>query len=190
MIYTEQLATYFDKLEVPDDFRDMDHLVEWYFASGTPLAIPWDADVVVSDDATAISLFRHKHYQVELYLVYPSIAIPLHEHPGMLSRIISLGGGKQGRAKGLVSTSWGVDSGTTSLGQKHGGRNFGSSPRGYAMLTFQIWPVGMRPTSAAYHWKGETAGPKQDALIKAVNPSAISIPGYADVTQVAPEGVL
>ena len=40
-------------------------------------------------------------------------------------------------------------------------------------------------SSAAVNWKGKTAGPLQEALIKKHRPDAFVEPGYADVTRIS-----
>jgi hypothetical protein len=51
------------------------------------------------------------------------------------------------------------------------------------MLTFEKWPDGVEITTAAANWVGETAGPKQEAIIRAKYPNAYIANGYADVTK-------
>jgi hypothetical protein len=173
------------------EWRDVVEFADWYMARGAPMAIPWDAEVIVSDDATAICLFRQAPYQVELYLVHPNMEIPVHSHPGMDSFVVKLGGGELGeRLQCGVSSSWGAYSGITRRNETHGGSGFDLAKKGYAMLTFQKWPNGVPMTSAAVHWQGETAGPRQEALIRRHNPSAVSAPGYADITKKPTESVL
>ena len=146
--------------------------------------IPWDAEVICSDDATAICVFRHGRFQVELYLVHPDMAVPSHSHPGMDSVIVRLGAGNTGKKHELgVSNIWGAMAPVLRAGEVHGGRPLGFSSKGYAMLTFQHWPEGVDVSSAAVLWKGDTAGPKQDAIVARYLPNVLVREGFADVTQ-------
>lgn len=181
-------AEYFGDLEIPESWGSVEDFANWYMSNRMPWMVPWDAEVIVSDDATAITVFRKGRFQVELYLVHPNMAIPTHSHPGMESVIIRLGAGNLGRRLPLgVSEIWGAMAPVLHAGEVHGGRPLGFSPKGYAMLTFQQWDEGLELSSAAVQWRGDTAGPKQDALIKAHLPAAFVEPGFADVTQ-GPDG--
>lgn len=177
-------AEYFGSLEIPQTWDNVEAFANWYMANRMPWMVPWDAEVICSDDATAMVLFRHERFQVELYLVHPNMAIPTHCHPGMESVIVRLGAGNLGK-RSPVGTSdiWGAMPPVLHSGEVHGGRPMGFSPKGYAMLTFEHWTGTEEMTSAAVLWKGDTAGPKQDALIKAHLPGIFVTEGYADCTQ-------
>lgn len=178
---------YFADLEIPDSWADVEAFANWYMSNRMPWMIPWDAEVICSDDATAICVFRHGRFQVELYLVHPDQAVPSHSHPGMESVIVRLGAGNTGKRHELgVSNIWGAMAPVLHSGEVHGGRPLGFSPKGYAMLTFQHWPEGVEVSSAAVLWKGNTAGPKQDAIIARYLPNVMVANGFADVT--APKG--
>lgn len=177
-------AEYFKDLEIPETWKDVEEFADWYMANRMPWMIPWEAEVICSDDATAITTFRHGRWQVELYLVHPDMAVPSHSHPGMESVIIRLGAGNIARRHETgVSEIWGAMAPVLHSGEVHGGRPLGFSPKGYAMLTFQQWPEGMEVSSAAVLWRGYTAGPKQDAIVKRYLPNAFVQDGFADVTQ-------
>jgi hypothetical protein len=179
---------YFEDLQIPDTWKDVEEFANWYMSNRMPWMVPWDAEVIVSDDATAITLFRHDRFMVELYLVHPDMAIPTHCHPNMESVIIRLGAGNLGRKHPLgVSDIWGAMAPVLYSGEYHGGRPLGFSPKGYAMLTFEHWTGTEEMSSAAVLWKGDTAGPKQDALIRAHTPNVFVTEGYADCTQ-GPDG--
>lgn len=183
--------SFFGHIDIPSGWESIEAFADWYMGRGAPLMVPWDAEVIASDDATAVCLFRKAPFQVELYLVHPNIAVPVHSHPGMEALVIRLGGGCLGeRLDNGLSSEWGMNCGKTKEDQTHGGRGLGFSPKGYAMLTFQKWPDGVPLTSAAVHWKGDTAGPKQDAIIKRHHPQAIAVPGFADISRRKTESIL
>jgi hypothetical protein len=175
---------YFGDLDIPQTWPGVEAFANWYMSNRMPWMIPWDAEVICSDDATAICVFRHGRFQVELYLVHPEVAVPSHSHPGMDSLIIRLGAGNTGKKHELgVSSIWGAMAPVLRAGEVHGGRPLGFSSKGYAMLTFQHWPEGIEVSSAAVLWKGDTAGPKQDAIVARYLPNVLVRSGFADVTQ-------
>ena len=59
---------FFKDLQIPDDWVTLEDFVNWYMESKIPIMIPWNAKVIRSDDAVAISIFRKGQYQVEFYL--------------------------------------------------------------------------------------------------------------------------
>lgn len=177
--------------QIPATWDSLEEFARWYCAAGSPLLVPWDAEVIVSDDATAICVFRQPPFQVELYLIHPNVSVPEHAHPDMEVMVVSLGGGKTGnRTSNGLSSSRGMVASTLQPGETHGGGVLGVSPGGYAFLTFEKWPVGVPMTSAAIHWRGATAGPKQEALIRRHHSAAIAISGFADVYARSAEAVL
>lgn len=168
------IEEYFKHLEIPEEpWKDVVAFREWYMDSKMPFIPPWDTEVICSDDATAICMFRHKQFQVELYLVHPNMPIPLHCHPGMESQIVHLGaGGTEKSNTSLILSQWGTIYPVLKPGEFHGARELGVFTKGYAMLTFEKFPDGVEPTSAAVLWAGETAGPKQNELIRKYYPDS------------------
>ena len=53
---------------------------------------------------------------------------------------------------------------------------------GYPLVAFQHW-LTRDPTTIASMWKGTTAGPRHEAIIRRFNPDAYIKDGYADITQ-------
>lgn len=157
----------------------------WWFEKGSPLMFP-DNVVNCSDDATSISLFRHGQFQVELYLIFPQPNLPRHEHPDV--EVIKLRPDnwefKNGEFRNLTNYE---ASDTLKQGQSHGaGRNFkesvGGLDTGFGLLAFQKWKEGLKVTTVASRWRGETVGPKQEDLIRKLTPEATVIDGFADTT--------
>ena len=173
------------------DWATVEDFVQWFMGRGMPMAIPWDAEVTMSDDATAICLYRKGRFQVELYIIHPGEIVQMHGHPGLEVVTMTLGGGRLGdrQANGL-SSMWGEYTDTLREGQIHGGREIGSTSIGHALLSFQKWADHLEVLSASTQWKGRTAGPKQEALIRKRNPFAVLRPGYADITSLSPAEVL
>ena len=70
-------------------------------------------------------------------------------------------------------------------GESHGaGIRKESEERGYPLLAIQHW-LERDPTTVASMWKGNTVGPKQEALIRRFNPDALIEDGWADITSKA-----
>ena len=49
---------YFKEVTIPDSWETIEDFTNWYLAQRMPLMIPWDAEVIRTDDATAICIFR------------------------------------------------------------------------------------------------------------------------------------
>jgi quercetin dioxygenase-like cupin family protein len=181
-------SDYFKHLSVPESWNTLEDFAEWYIDSNLPLMIPWNSNVTVSDDACAATVFRKDRYQVELYYIYPHYKIVDHCHPGMEVITFYLGGGKMNkpgrRTFHNTSSSWGQIKKKLKSGEYHGGgkRNLADNLDGFLMFAIQKWPPGVEITSAAINWRGQTAGPKQEALIKQHHPKSLVLSGYADIT--------
>lgn len=175
---------YFQDLKIPETWDTIEEFVDWFMKSKMPLMIPWDAKVIQSDDATAICIFRKPPYQIEMYLIHSNKIVPKHAHPNMDVITMVLGGGKTS-TKSVTGTSstWGIISENLKNGEMHGGQVREFSNHGYVILSFEKWPDNVEMTSAAINWKGETAGPIQESLIKLNRPEAHVESGYADVSQ-------
>ncbi len=179
---------YFAHIEIPavgwsnvSDFR------KWYLDARMPIRPPNNAGVFITDDATAMCVFRAPPYQVELYLIHPNEVVDRHCHPGMETELMSLGGGSDGGGSLGISGLFGGIAPVIFDEQHHGGNpeplGGGGLSLGCAMLTFEKWPKNVPMTSASVRWKGNTAGPRHEALIREYYPNAYVIDGYADVTR-------
>lgn len=178
-------ATYFGNIEIPDTWDSIESFTNWYLEQRMPLMIPWDAEVIRTDDATAICVFRKPPYQVELYLIHPGLSVAKHAHPGMDVITMTLGGGKiDTRSVTNTSTSWGDISENLKNGEFHGGQTVLQKSLGFSLMSFEKWPEGVPMTSAAIHWKGNTAGDIHDRLIEKHHPNAIIKEGYADILRI------
>lgn len=157
---------YFSYLEIPDDWATLEEFADWYLNSKMPLMVPYNSKVFVTDDATAISIFRKGHYQVELYLIHPEMVIPEHSHPRMEVIQFNLGGGSLFPPDDLgVCSSWGQTSENLLPGNSHGGETGTILGDGFMVLTLERWENPLEITSAAIQWSGPT-GPKQSKLIE------------------------
>lgn len=157
-------------LDVPDTWQDVQAFCDWYISNDMPIRFQ-NSEVFLSDDATAVCLFKHGQFQVELYLLHPNPLIQIHEHPDVeviKLRIID----NQAIAQGILFN-----------GQSHGaGMRVEADKHGFPLLAFQHWKKSL-PTTVASAWKGKTVGPKHEDLIKRFHPNALVLDGYADITK-------
>lgn len=162
----------YPNLTIPDTWSNVEEFGNWWIKAGMPLCFPDAAEVFLSDDATAVCLFRKGRFQVELYLIHPHPIVPIHEHPGV--EVIKVR---------LNSKKYPYLSETLHDGAAHGsGIRNQSEEKGYPLLAIQHW-LTRDPTTVASMWKGNTVGPKQEALIKRFNPDAVVGQGWADITK-------
>ena len=174
---------YFSHISIPDDWDTLEEFVDWYLDSKMPLMVPFNAEVIKSDDACAVCIFRKGHYQVEFYLEYPEMWIRQHSHPRMDVIVMQLGGGNVApKDTHNVSKTWGELATNLKAGEYHGGNTASVINDGFITLAFQRWENPSEMTSAAVQWKGELQGPIQEALIKRKKKNAIVTNDYADVT--------
>ena len=176
-------SEYFASISIPETWASLEEFIEWYMNAKMPMIVPWDAKVMRTDDATAISIFRHYPYQVELYLIHPNQTIPVHSHPDMEVITMVLGGGKLYKPGEYLNCGkeWGKLTEKLVFPDEHGGK-FTDSADGYVLLSFEKWLNNKNISSASVQWKGHTAGPVHDQLIMKHDPSSLIESGYADST--------
>jgi hypothetical protein len=178
---------YFKNVHIPDDWDTLEDFVDWYCEQRMPMMIPWNSDVIRSDDAVAICLFRKGHYQVEFYIIYPKMYIVKHSHPRMEVITMTMGGGgtwppAEG-SKTNTSHTWGGLTIKLRNGAYHGGDSQAGTGNGFVILAFQRWENPKEMTSAAVQWKGEIQGEYQVELIKKYYPNAYINERYVDITR-------
>ena len=177
-------SEYFSKIQIPQNWNSLEEFVDWYMLEARmPWMIPFNAEVMESDDAVAICLFRKGNYQVELYLEYPENYVRRHAHPRMEVIIVDLGGGCFSAPDGNgMSTKWGNAKQKLLAGEEHGGDIAHSLAKGFIFLAFQKWEIQEEMSSASVQWKGEIQGPHQANLIRSRKPNSIILKDFADVT--------
>jgi hypothetical protein len=52
------IEEYFKNIVIPDDWDTLEEFVDWYIDSRMPILPPWNAEVIKSDDAVAICVFK------------------------------------------------------------------------------------------------------------------------------------
>jgi hypothetical protein len=167
------------KLAELQNWDTLEQFKDWYTSFNLPLAMPSEFEVYESDDALSFPLFRYKNFQVELYVLYNPIEVPVHSHPYV--EVIQASFNKDGiqyTPKLIYPDS-------------HGSATFkevfDARENRLLLLTFEKWPVNSTPSTIAAVWKGVTAGPKQEALVKRFFPNAYVVKGYADITRTSNE---
>ena len=174
---------FFNRVNIPNNWDTLEDFVDWYMESKTPMMIPFNAEVIRSDDAVAICLFRKGQYQVELYLEFPRMYIRKHAHPRMEVIIMELGGGGLSpKQPNNTSKVWGTARKKLMPGEYHGGDTATVLSNGFCTLAFQRWENPEEMTSAAIHWKGLLQGDLQKELIKKHYPDAHFKDEYVDIT--------
>jgi hypothetical protein len=160
-------------IKIPDTWNSVLEFGKWWIDQRMPIFVgPKNPEIFLSDDATAVSLFCHGRFQIELYLIHPSPLVPDHEHPGVEVIKVRMGTGSE---LGLTPTL--LD------GQVHGaGIRLEAETKGFPLIAVQHWK-SMEPCTIAAMWKGPTVGPKQEALIRRFHPDAYVVDGYADITR-------
>lgn len=165
-----------------EGWADLREFAEWYMSLGAPLLCPSDTEVYVSDDALTFPIYRNGRYQVELYVLHNPVAVPRHGHPYV--EVI------QSFMTGDADLHWSDLSPVLVHPEQHGGETFrkfvrSEAPERKLLLTFERWPEGVKPSTIAAVWKGDTVGPLQEALVRRFFPQAYVVPGYADITRAA-----
>ena len=164
-----------DPQTIPE-FKDVSHFANWYLDNNMPLLFSFPQEIFVTDDATAVSLFRYKRYQFEMYLIHPQPVIPKHEHPGVENIEVEV--------KRLAGNNYKNILTPQQKGVAHGpGIKDKAEGSGFMLFSAQRWDDGLEISTIGARWKGHTAGPKHEALIKRFNPNCFMYPGYADVTK-------
>jgi len=174
-------------LVIPDTWDTLEEFVEWYMTvARMPILVPHESEVIQSDDAAAICIFKKGAYQVEFYLQYPKLEILEHSHPDMEVIIVDLAGGNQGEKSFFgVSSRWGNTFSKLNNGDYHSSQKF-EHANGGITLAFQKWINSDKQFSAASNWKGFIRGKDghQANLIRRVNGDNVFINDeVADVTR-------
>jgi hypothetical protein len=77
----------------------------------------------------------------------------------------------------------GVTEGVLDNGGVHGLGERSTAGRGFLLMGIEQWHPTLKPTTVAAAWKGQTAGPMHEALIRKLRPNALVVDGYADTTR-------
>lgn len=153
------------------EFNSLEAFFSWYKTNRYPLQPPTDGAVFVTDISYSYCLYRNGRFQVEIYLVKPNAQTPEHSHPGVENIIMLMGGdafaGVVPPQNNLeaISNVFGMCAPTLKDNNTHA---VGTSARGAALLSIEMWPEGVTPTSLAVNWKGDVCGPVHSALLESV----------------------
>jgi len=150
----------------------------WYISSGMPIYPPESPVVFLSDDATASCIYRKGRFQVEIYLIHPDPLIPIHMHPGVDNVELPFGVFDKNTSKEELRKSLQLSDSTP-----HGtSSRVRAKSSGFMLLSAQMWHGDIPMSTIAAKWKGRTAGPKHEKLIRDVNPDTMIFSGYADTS--------
>jgi hypothetical protein len=167
----------------PEDWDTVEDFANWYLENKMPIVRPLNSLIHLSDDATAMTLFRKGQFQVELYLIHPSPLVQAHEHPNVEVVKMQLSENIFEDNKAVIINA-GQIAPTLRAGEAHGaGFRLTAQDKGFPLYSFEKWDDGFEPTTVAARWKGKTVGPLQEEMIRGYYPDAYVVDGYADVTR-------
>lgn len=169
MIKLKQILSPHAKLDVPETWGNVKEFADWWINAGMPIIFDGVPEIYVTDDATAVHLFRKKRFQLELYLIHPKPVVSSHEHPDVEVITMNLTGQYLSLSEILVN------------GESHGARS-DENKKGIVLFAFQHW-LKRDPVTVSAMWKGKTIGPLHESLIKKYNPYTTIDNGYVDTSQ-------
>lgn len=149
---------------------ELSQFVLWY--SEASLAVPFvpiEGGCSFVEGVTGLVLFRRGQFQVQLFIVDPSVTIPSHVHPNVDSYEVFLSGMQFTFEEEIVITHENAlvkneDTGSALARgycirvmphEKHGGT---ASRGGGSFLSIQHWLNGVSPSSVGNDWEGDTMG--------------------------------
>lgn len=145
---------------------------DWWVKKGAPIRPPFKNPVFITDIAYAVCIFRHKQYQVELFITKPNTCAPYHSHPGVESSFMYLAGSLNFLAPGVTSKFNVLDfqyenpetgahillGQTIDLFAAGGEHTVAIGPEGGCFLSFEKWENDIEPVSVTVNWEGESIG--------------------------------
>ena len=152
-----------------DQINNVQEFKDHWIKMGMPWRPPFKNPIHVTDIAYSLCVYRHKNFQVELYLCKPNTQSPLHSHPGVESISMYLTGHLEffKPNEGYVDLSHlqrKKEDGTHILVGQISNVNNGKEPHalrvgdsGGAFLVFEDW-ADKEPTSVTLNWEGELVG--------------------------------
>lgn len=150
------------QIDIPDNWNTLDEFVEWWLAAGMPYRMPQGCSTAITDIAWTIPIFRHKQYQVELYILNKVLHLNEHRHPGVEVHQMSLD------MPGMI---WGEFFGGNQGDVPHGRNPEPNAPEiPGTLLTFEKWDEGIKPTVVCAVWEGKSLGPIHRETIKKFYP--------------------
>jgi hypothetical protein len=162
-------------MEIPE-FETVEQFRDWWMKIGCPIRPPFKDAVFAIDTAFSLCIFRHKQFQIELYICKPNTFSQSHSHPGVDSAFVYLTGNLQ-FARGdnpvvdisehQVPRADGCHKllGVSPMGLVAGGfHSLQVKEEGGAFLSFEKWNE-KEPTSVTVNWAGPTVGELHNELI-------------------------
>ena len=157
-------------VDVPETWASLEDFANWYLDQRLPYQIPANAELFRTDDASALCVFRHGQFQVELYFIDDVFRVKAHAHPGVEVLQLSM------VSPGLP---FGSPMNHIRSGEFHGGRGRPDDPSlPGSILAFERWDEGLPPTTVAARWHGPLVGPLHRAIVTRFYPDAKIVDGY------------
>ena len=151
-----------DRSKVPE-FKDFFDFCQWYMRNDGPLLPPDPWEYYELGTAVSAIVFRHKRYQVEMYLAKHGTYVPPHAHPGVhsIEHVFEL------RDPDMVTRDEIVWS-----GQKHGKaiENFCETRVGFIMYSIQEWLPGIEMTTISARWDGDMVNDLHLEMLRDLSP--------------------
>ena len=159
-------------------WNTIEEFAQWYVDNNFPLRPPFEDPVYVTDVSYSYVLFREGQYQAELYLIKPNATSGEHSHPGAENIIMALGGDLWPSRNGVETDMTEAHSRPSPIGtsllfgamdikfddtETH---KLTTKAKGGALISFEKWPEGVKPTSLTVNWEGEALGDYHASIIK------------------------
>ena len=161
------------------EFNDeLTSFLEWYLKTGfRALYVPYSNFIHFYEGIHGLTIYRDEPYQVQLFTVEPNTVIPIHTHPNVDSYEVSLSGMELILNDKVALPRWqaNLPDPTNDLplsrygvvrvlpDYPHGGS---AGKNGGTFMSVQRWLNGVKPTSVAHDWGGETTlGKSHDTQI-------------------------
>ena len=141
----------------------------WYLNSGVSMKFhtPIKNGLLFIEGVSGIVLYRHRQFQVELFISQPNLVIPEHTHPNIDSFEVALYGMKFTHSGKIAIThdqafeeqnGYPINAYQTirvKPNDLHGGT---ASKTGGAFISIQHWLNGVEPTHVSSDWDGKSMG--------------------------------
>lgn len=158
---------------IPDFYQSKDPLsafLDWFIAKSPKFGlVPLHNAVHQIEDVMSVTWFRHKQFQVQLFIVPPNYIIPEHTHPNVDSFELYIGG----QAKFSLHGHWELSDQDVAIPSPEGfsiartmsirvkpnflhGGSFG--PSGGVFMSVQHWLNGVKPHCVSADYTGQVMG--------------------------------
>ena len=155
---------------------NLSYFANWYLTSGKidRVYTPINKGLLFIEGVNGIVLYRHKPYQVELFICKPNLEIPEHYHPDVDSYELFLYGMRFTHSnETVISDKEALEEyegmplhAYRTIRVKpndiHGGK---ASKHGGAFISIQHWLNDVDPTHVSSNWDGKSMGKKHLEMV-------------------------